>query len=144
MTDYGKPRNDKSHQGDQAHGLTEQLSLLEAVDRRMTPEHVAKRFRQLLEDISDDRPPSSAAEQLPHRILDQPACGNQLTGPRREYNAEPTAAAELKITLEASKELPTATAELTITVVPLQAPEANVQARKQKSAGDRTASSSVA
>ena len=88
MNDYGKPQNDKAHQDDQAHELIEQLNLLDDVDRRITPEHVAKRFRELLDDIGYDGPPSPAADQPAHGILDQPGCGPQLTGLWRECGAE--------------------------------------------------------
>ena len=54
MNDHGKPQNDKAQQDEQAHDLIEQPNLLEAVDRRITPEHVAKRFRELPNDIEDD------------------------------------------------------------------------------------------
>ena len=84
MNDYGKPQNDKTQQDEQAHDLIEQLNLLEAVDRRITPEHVAKRFHELLDDIGDDGPPSPAADQHPRGILDQPGCGPPFT----EYTAE--------------------------------------------------------
>lgn len=71
MNDYGKPQDgkpqdDMAQQDEQAHELIEQLRLLEAVDRRITPEHVAKRFRELLDDISDDGP-RSAADTDPRR-----------------------------------------------------------------------------
>lgn len=89
MNDYGKPPDDKTQQDDQAHELIEQLNLLEDVDRRITPEHVAKRFRELLDDIGDGGPPSSAAGRLPRGIPDQPDCGHQLTDPWRRYCAEP-------------------------------------------------------
>ena len=88
MNDYGKPQNDKTHQDDHAHELIEQLNLLENVDRRITPEHVAKRFRELLDDIGDGGPPSAAADLLPRKILDRLHHGDQLTGPWRDYNAE--------------------------------------------------------
>jgi hypothetical protein len=58
VNDYGKPQNDKAHQHDQAHELIEQLNLLETVDRRITPEHVAKRFHELVDQIGDGGPPS--------------------------------------------------------------------------------------
>ncbi|MFY9931260.1 MAG: hypothetical protein WAK82_25005 [Streptosporangiaceae bacterium] len=48
MNDHGKPRDDPAQQNERAHELIEQLNLLEAVDRRVTPEHVAQRFRELL------------------------------------------------------------------------------------------------
>ena len=54
MNDHGKPQNDKAQQGEQAHDLIVPLNLLEAVDRRITPEHVAMRFRELPNDIEDD------------------------------------------------------------------------------------------
>ena len=87
MNDYGKPQNHKAQQDEQAHELIEQLSLLETVDRRITPEHVAERFRELLDGIVDDGPPGPA-DQHTRRILDQPGCGDQLIGPWQEYVVE--------------------------------------------------------
>ena len=80
MNDYGKPQNDMAQQDEQAHELIEQLNLLKAVDRRITPQHVAKRFLELLSDIEDDNPPPAPApdEQLP-RILAKPAALAQST-----------------------------------------------------------------
>ena len=78
MNDYGKPQNDMAEQNEQAHELNEQLSLLEAVDRRITPEHVARRFRELLADIADDGLPAPAAGENPRRVLDQPGRHGQL------------------------------------------------------------------
>src|SRR5690242_4679058 len=48
VNDYGKSRDDMAPE------LIEQLNLLEAVDRRLTPEHLAGRFRELLDDIGDE------------------------------------------------------------------------------------------
>lgn len=53
MNDYGKPQNDKTQQDDQTYELVEQLNLLETVDRRITSEHVARRFRELLDDVGN-------------------------------------------------------------------------------------------
>ena len=77
MNDDGKPQNDNAQQDEQAHDLIEQLNLLEAVDRRITPEHIARRFRELLDDIGDDG--TATAERL-RRVLNQPDRGAQLTG----------------------------------------------------------------
>jgi repressor LexA len=88
VKDDGKPQDDKTHQDDLAHELIERLNLLEDVDRRITPEHVAKRFRELLDDLGDDGPPGPAADQQPCGALDPPGRGPQLAGPWREYGAE--------------------------------------------------------
>ncbi len=48
-----KSQNDIAKPDEQANELIDQLSLLEAADRRLTPEHVARRFRELLEDTGD-------------------------------------------------------------------------------------------
>src|SRR5690242_11311157 len=48
VSDYGKSRDDMAPE------LIEQLNLLEAIDRRLTPDHVAGRFRELLDDIGDE------------------------------------------------------------------------------------------
>lgn len=61
MNDYGKPRNETAQQDEQAPEPLEQLNLLDAIDRLITPEHVAKRFRELLEDVRDEDPPAPAA-----------------------------------------------------------------------------------
>ena len=54
MNDYGKSQNDMAKPEERAHELIDQLNLLEAVDRCITPEHVARRFRELLDDIGDN------------------------------------------------------------------------------------------
>ena len=53
-----RSQNDVAEADKQAHEMTGQLSLLEAVDRRITPEHVARRFRELLDDLGDSTPPA--------------------------------------------------------------------------------------
>jgi hypothetical protein len=53
VSDHGKSPNDMAEPDEQAHELIDQLNLLEAVDRRITPEHVARRFREFLGDIGD-------------------------------------------------------------------------------------------
>jgi DNA-binding CsgD family transcriptional regulator/F0F1-type ATP synthase membrane subunit b/b' len=89
VNDDGKPQNDITSQQDkQAHELIEQLNLLEAIDRRITPEHVAKRFRELLADIGDDDLPGPEADERPDRMLDQPGHGRQLAGLSPEDAAE--------------------------------------------------------
>jgi hypothetical protein len=61
VNDYGRPQNDNdiAQQEEQVHKLIEQLNLLETLDRRITPEHVAERFRELLDDIGDDGLPAA-------------------------------------------------------------------------------------
>jgi outer membrane protein OmpA-like peptidoglycan-associated protein len=56
VNDYGKPRNDTAQQDQRAHELIGQLHLLEAVDRRVTPEHVARRFHELLGSAGSPAP----------------------------------------------------------------------------------------
>jgi DNA-binding transcriptional MerR regulator len=51
VNDYGKPQNDTAQQDERAR---EPIKQLEAIDRRITPEHVARRFRELLDDIGDN------------------------------------------------------------------------------------------
>ena len=58
MNDDGKAQNDTPLQDEQVHELIEQL---ETIDRHITPEHVAKRFRELLHGMGDDRLPAPAA-----------------------------------------------------------------------------------
>jgi hypothetical protein len=63
--------------------LIEQLNLLEAVDRLMTPEHAAKRFRELLRAVEGDAagpsgvrpsgPTPPAGDGTPHRQFAVPA-----------------------------------------------------------------------
>jgi DNA-binding transcriptional MerR regulator len=56
--------------------LIDQLGLLETVDRRITPEHVAQRFRELLDDLGDNAevgyrgPTACAAAGITYRQLD--------------------------------------------------------------------------
>jgi DNA-binding transcriptional MerR regulator len=54
LNDYGKSQNDTAKPDERERELIDQLNLLEAVDKRITPEHVARRFRELLDDIRDD------------------------------------------------------------------------------------------
>jgi hypothetical protein len=53
VNDDSKSQNDMAGPDGQAQELIDQLNLLEAVDRCITPEHVARRFRELLGDIGD-------------------------------------------------------------------------------------------
>ena len=88
MNDDGKPENDMTQHDAQAYELIEQLNLLEAVDQRITPEHVAKRFRELLDDIGDDGLPGAAADGHPREVPDQMGCGGQITRLWEEDAAE--------------------------------------------------------
>ena len=61
-----KSQNDIAKPDEQAHELIDQLNLLEATDQRITPEHVARRFRELLDDIGNEvlpAPSTAAADQ---------------------------------------------------------------------------------
>jgi outer membrane protein OmpA-like peptidoglycan-associated protein len=60
VNDYGKPQNDMAQRDERAHELIEQLNLLEAVDRRITPEHVARRFHELAEGLGGAGPSAPA------------------------------------------------------------------------------------
>jgi vacuolar-type H+-ATPase subunit E/Vma4 len=88
VNDYGKPQNDKAQQDEQAHELIEQLNLLEAVDRRLTPEHIARRFCELLDDIGDDCPPGPPPGGHPPGMPDQPGLDSRLAGLLRKSAAE--------------------------------------------------------
>lgn len=72
MNDEGKPQNDPAPPDE----LIEQLNLLEAVDRRITPEHVTQRFHELLES-ADPPGPADVDRQAPRES------GNQHVRPRR-------------------------------------------------------------
>ena len=58
MDDYGKSQNNTAGRDTQAPDLADQLNLLEAVDRRITPGHLARRYRQLVDDIGYNAPPA--------------------------------------------------------------------------------------
>ena len=61
MNDHGKSRHDAAGPDERTPGL---IGRLEAVDRRITPEHVAQRFRELLDDIGDNGPPVASSSTL--------------------------------------------------------------------------------
>jgi hypothetical protein len=74
VNDYGRPQNDIAAQDEQAHELIEHLNLLEAIDRRITPEHVAKRFSELLDNIGSDGLPPLRAAQAQAQAAEIVAC----------------------------------------------------------------------
>ena len=94
MNDYGKPQNDTAQQNEQAHELIDQLNLLEDVDRRITPEHIARRFRELLAETGDGDPTAPAADESLQRVFNLADRDDQLTGLQEMYEAgrcgEPT------------------------------------------------------
>jgi len=51
VNDHSKPQNDTAQQDERARELIVQL---EAIDRRITPEHVVRRFHELLDGIADN------------------------------------------------------------------------------------------
>lgn len=53
MNDFGKPENEAAQHEEQAPDLTDQLNLLENVDRHITPEHLARQFRDFLDAIGE-------------------------------------------------------------------------------------------
>ena len=61
MNAHGKPQDDIAKSDKQAR---EMIGMLEAVDRRMTPQHVARRFRELLDDIGDSSPTALAGQAV--------------------------------------------------------------------------------
>jgi repressor LexA len=98
VNDDGKPQNDTAPQDKQAHELIQQL---ETIDRHITPEHVAKRFRELLHGIGDDRLPAPAAageDRLAEDIITplhaaqaQSASSNDVPRPNRRPGRKPKA-----------------------------------------------------
>ena len=93
MNDYDKHQNDKARQDDQAHELIDKLNLLETVDRRINPEHVARRFRELLYNIgnADQTAPAASGEDSSAEGIGtglHPANGDQPTDLYREHNSE--------------------------------------------------------
>jgi hypothetical protein len=54
VNDFGKHDNGAVQPKDQAPELTDQLNLLESIDRRITPEYLAGQFRDFLDAISED------------------------------------------------------------------------------------------
>jgi vacuolar-type H+-ATPase subunit H len=88
VNDYGKHQNDKAQQDDQAHELIEQLNLLKTVDRRITPEHVAGRFRELLGDTGDGAPPTPSADEPLRSVVNLSDHGGHFAGLRRRYETE--------------------------------------------------------
>ena len=61
MNAHGKPQDDIAKSAEQAR---EMISMLEAVDRRITPQHVARRFHELLDDIGDSSPTALADQSV--------------------------------------------------------------------------------
>jgi hypothetical protein len=59
VNDDGKPHNDNTRHDAHTDDLAEQLSLLQAVDRRITPGHVARRFREMQRALRDETRASS-------------------------------------------------------------------------------------
>ena len=60
MNDHDKS-HDTAQENEYGRELAALLSLLETVDRQITPEHVAKRFRELIDDIGNDGPRGEVA-----------------------------------------------------------------------------------
>jgi outer membrane protein OmpA-like peptidoglycan-associated protein len=53
MNNHGRPQNATAPQDERAHELAEQLNLLKAVDRRITPERLERRFHELAKRLGD-------------------------------------------------------------------------------------------
>jgi cell division septum initiation protein DivIVA len=88
VKDDGKPQDDMAQRDEQAYEMIEQLNLLESVDHRVTPEHVAKRFYELLDDIDAGDLAGAASDRRPRDAGGQMGCGGQITSPRQEVAAE--------------------------------------------------------
>jgi vacuolar-type H+-ATPase subunit E/Vma4 len=84
----GKSQGGMAQHDEQAHELIEQLDPLKAVDHRITPGHVAKRSRDLLDDLGDGAPPALAHYADPQELPGQMECGGQLAGQRQKHDAE--------------------------------------------------------
>jgi hypothetical protein len=72
VNDHSEPRNGEGQQEEREgppRNLDEQLDLLEMADRRLTPEHVARRFRELLANAENDGRPSAATAILKPEVL---------------------------------------------------------------------------
>ena len=78
MNNYGKPQNATAQQDERAHELAEQLNLLKAVDRRITPEHLERRFHELARRLGDADP--SAPADVNRQVLRE--SGSQRAGLR--------------------------------------------------------------
>lgn len=77
MNDHDKPQNDPAQPDERARELIEQLNLLEAVDQRITPEHVAQRFHDLLRSAAPPAPGDDVGEH--RKVPDK-------TGSRRRHD----------------------------------------------------------
>jgi len=95
-----KPRTDKPRPDAHADELAEQLSRLEAVDRRLTPGHVARRFRELQRALRKAAVPD----------LEQPTQRATLVSVMRLLSAAESAAIERPVSL----------AKLTVAVEPFR------------------------
>ena len=87
MNDDGKPQNDDVQHAAHMNDLIEQLDLLEAVDRRITPERIARRFREMRLVISDEMHLLRSGER-PSWVVDQPDQASQIRGLWRKHDAE--------------------------------------------------------
>ena len=93
MSDHDESRDDIAWQEDEEQSLIDQLSLLEGVDSHLTAEHIASRFRDLLEEAGDDGPPPAAAQQHPvgpcdhEGVAGQPATGQRMSDDPRSVDA---------------------------------------------------------
>ena len=87
MNDHDKSQ-DAAQQSEYARELADLLSLLEAVDREITPEHVARRFRELLGETGDGTPPMPSADERLRRALNLSDHDGHFIAPRRKYEAE--------------------------------------------------------
>lgn len=119
MNGEGKPHNDNTRRDAHTDDLAEQLSRLQAVDRRITPGHVARRFQEMQRAIRDETRASSQPGTL---------------AAERDYTLEaavpdieqPTQLAQLALVsvtesfCAADIEQPTRLAKLTIAIEPLR------------------------
>ncbi len=87
MNDDGKSQNDDVQHAAHMNDLIEQLDLLEAVDRRITPERIARRFREMRLVISDEMHLLRSGER-PSWVVDQPDQASQIRGLWRKHDAE--------------------------------------------------------
>jgi DNA-binding transcriptional MerR regulator len=88
---HDKPQDDTAKSDKQAREMIEKL---EAVDQRITPQHVARRFRELLDDIWEDSPrgTGNGSTPLASQLVGLPSGPEVLESAETGYRTSTTAA----------------------------------------------------
>jgi hypothetical protein len=118
-----KPRNDNPRHDAHADDLAEQLSRLQAVDRRITPGHVARRFRELQRAMREAAVPDIEQPTQRARLI---SVMELLSAAESAGIERPLSLAKLTVAMEpfrplesADIEQPTHLAEWVVSVEPL-------------------------